>query len=199
MITARTLLVTLALWSGAGGLASAQQSPPAIPSGESQTPAPASVVPGERASEASIRQLMEIVHVRQILEQMSEQMETLLDSTLRQQLQGSRLNEEQQRQLDALKSQLHDSLAEMLEWNRIEAMYVRIYQETFTQTEIDGITAFYRTPAGESMLAKMPLVLQRSMAEVQQLMTSMLPRLQQMARQQAEKIKAAGARAGAGS
>jgi hypothetical protein len=87
----------------------------------------------------------------------------------------------------------------MLEWNRIEAMYVRIYQETFTQTEIDGITAFYRTPAGESMLAKMPLVLQRSMAEVQQLMTSMLPRLQQMARQQAEKIKAAGARAGAGS
>jgi hypothetical protein len=198
MTHARTLLVTLSLWSIAGGLAGAQQIPPAapLPDGHLAAPVPDSVAPGERASEESIRQLMELVHVRQIVEQMSSQMEALLDNTLRQQLQGSRLNEEQQRQLDALKSRLHDTLAQTLDWNRVEAMYLRIYQETFTQSEIDGITAFYRTPTGQSMLAKMPLAVQRSMAEVQQLMTSILPRLQQTARQQAEKIKAAGARTG---
>ena len=40
---------------------------------------------------------------------------------------------------------------------------VPIYVEEYTEAEIDAMLAFYQTPEGRSVVAKMPTVLQRSM------------------------------------
>ncbi len=44
-----------------------------------------------------------------------------------------------------------------------EALAVPIYDKHFALEELKAILAFYETPAGRAMLAKLPLVLQESM------------------------------------
>jgi hypothetical protein len=56
----------------------------------------------------------------------------------------------------------------------------QIYQESFTQEEIDGLIAFYESPAGVAFVEKMPFAMQKSMSIMQSRMAPMM-----------EKIKAA--------
>lgn len=46
-------------------------------------------------------------------------------------------------------------------------------KSTFTQEEIDGMTAFYSTPVGRSVMDKNPLFLKKSMDEMETLAVSM--------------------------
>jgi hypothetical protein len=52
-----------------------------------------------------------------------------------------------------------------------------IYAETLTEPEIDAMLAFYGSPAGQSILAKMPVVMSRI---TQDMMTAAMPRFQAM-------------------
>jgi hypothetical protein len=71
-------------------------------------------------------------------------------------------------------------MKEILDWNKLEPMYVRIYQKSFNQQEIDSLIAMYKSPAGQMLLNKMPVVLQNTMGEMQQLMQPVMQRIQRM-------------------
>ncbi len=57
-------------------------------------------------------------------------------------------------------------------------MYTRIYMESFTQDEVDGMLAFYATPAGQALIKKMPVAMQKTMEAMQQMMGPMMQKLQ---------------------
>lgn len=69
-----------------------------------------------------------------------------------------------------------------------------LYAQHFSQEEVDGLIAFYRSPAGEALVNKMPLVMDASVANIQRTMVGIAPRLQAISAQaQKELRKAAGA------
>ena len=79
----------------------------------------------------------------------------------------------------------------------MEPMYLRIYRKSLSQSDVDGMIAFYKTPAGQAVINKMPLILQNTMAEVSQMMGPMMQRAERMqqdliAELQAEKAKTGG-------
>jgi len=45
-----------------------------------------------------------------------------------------------------------------LGWNSMQAGFTDVYVKNFTEGELDGIIVFYKTPAGISLLDKMPTV-----------------------------------------
>ena len=57
---------------------------------------------------------------------------------------------------------------------------VKVYTDTYTEEELDGILAFYKSPAGKAMLQKMPQVIQRSMPVMMQLMGDLQPEIRKM-------------------
>jgi hypothetical protein len=69
-------------------------------------------------------------------------------------------------------------------------MYVRVYQKSFSQEEVDGMIAFYKTPTGQALLNKMPLVMQNTMTEMQQMIQPMMKRVQQMQQEIVAEIQA---------
>ena len=69
---------------------------------------------------------------------------------------------------------------------------VTLYVSTYSEPEIDGILAFYKSPAGTAMLAKTPELATRSLAISQDRMKVLQPELQDLARQLGEKLQAAG-------
>jgi hypothetical protein len=72
---------------------------------------------------------------------------------------------------------------------KMKTMLVQVYADTYTEEEVDGILAFYKSPAGQAMLQKMPQLMQRSMAVSQQLMSDLMPEIQKMAKEAGEKAK----------
>ena len=87
-------------------------------------------------------------------------------------------------------------LKEMFEWNKLEPMYLRVYQKSFTQQEVDGMIAFYKTPAGQAVISKMPVVMQNTMNEMQQMMGPMMQKIQRMQQDVVAEMKAEGQKKG---
>ena len=52
---------------------------------------------------------------------------------------------------------------------------------------------FYSSPTGQAVIAKLPQATKSSMAEIQSRVQQMMPKLQQMAKDAAEQVKAQGA------
>ena len=73
----------------------------------------------------------------------------------------------------ALQKKVMDAVNGALDPAQIRADLTRIYSETFSQDELNQISAFYDTPLGQVMLAKQPVV-------QQQMQAAMMPRVQQL-------------------
>ena len=65
-------------------------------------------------------------------------------------------------------------------WEKLEPMYLRIYKESFTEEEVAGMLSFYKTPAGQAVIYKMPALMQKSMLEVQKMMFGFAPQIQKI-------------------
>jgi len=78
----------------------------------------------------------------------------------------------------------------------LEPVYIKLYEDSFSQAEIDGLAAFYRSPTGKAVVLKVALVMQNLMTLVQQRMARLIPKIQQMAQETASQIKARRPRTG---
>ncbi len=163
----RTFAVLLATWALAGGAFAAPPTP----------------------------QSVDAMLIATRAEKVLDSMFTIFDQSIRQgmaaSLQGQTPNAEQQRILDAMPGQLAQVFREEMTWAKLRPIYVRVYQETFTQEEVNAITAFYKTPAGAASIDKMPVVMQKSMTESQALMGPMVERFKAIQQQVAADIQAA--------
>ncbi|HVF71568.1 MAG TPA: DUF2059 domain-containing protein [Chthoniobacterales bacterium] len=162
---------------------------------ENPAPAPAASAP---PSEASIKQLLELAQARKLVDSVMKQMDTLMEQTIHQATQGQQIPPKVQKDIDKRQSEVVGLVKELLEWNKLEPMYVRIYQKTFNQQEIDGMIAFYKTPPGQAVIGKMPMVMQNTMEEMQQMMGPVMQKLQRMQQDVVAEMKAQGKNKGGG-
>jgi hypothetical protein len=73
----------------------------------------------------------------------------------------------------------------------MEPIAIRIYRGSLTQEELDGILAFYKTPAGAALIKKMPRLAQAMSEELQKMLQSMLPKVTAIAKESDEEMKRA--------
>jgi hypothetical protein len=128
---------------------------------------------------------------------MMAQMDSYMKQVLQQVTQGQRITPEMQKDIDRRQAEMMAGIKEVLDWNKLEPMYVRVYQKSFTQGEVDGLIAFYKTPTGQALLTKMPVVMQNTMSEVQEMIKPMMQHMERMQQEivaeiQAEKKKSGG-------
>jgi hypothetical protein len=148
-------------------------------------------------SDASVKQLLEVTQAHKLLDSTMAQMNGFMTQMMQQATQGQKITPQIQKDIEKRQSQMTADLKELLDWNKLEPMYTRIYQKSFTQQEVDGIIGFYKTTAGQAVINKMPVVLQNTLSEMQQMMDPMIQRMRQdqqaiVAEIQAEKEKPGG-------
>lgn len=131
-------------------------------------------------SEASIKQLLEVTHARKLLDTVMSQMDAILKTAMDHATQGQSVPSEVKNQIEQFETEMKVGTKEALDWGKLEPMYVRIYQKSLTQQDVDGMIAFYKTPSGQALINKMPLVMQNTMTEVEQMLQPMMERIRQM-------------------
>ena len=160
------------------------------------TPAPGASGADSPPSEASIKELLEVAQARKLIDSVMAQMDELMKQTIYQATQGREIPPKVQKDIDKRQEEVIGLMKELLDWKKLEPMYVRIYQKTFSQPEVDGMLAFYKTPAGQAVIAKMPAAMQNTMNEMQQMMTPVMQKMQRMQQDVVAEMKAASQKKG---
>lgn len=145
-------------------------------------------------NEGSVRKLLEVSQCHKVLDAVMGQMDGYMKQAIAQVTQGQSLSPQMKKNIERRQAEVVLIFKEMLDWHKLEPMYIRVYQKTFTQSEVDNLIAMYQSPGGQALLNKMPVVLQNTMNEMQPIMQPIMQRIQRMQRDvvadiQAEKKK----------
>ncbi len=80
-----------------------------------------------------------------------------------------------------------DMVAQELSWEKMKDEYISIYAETFTEEELRGALAFYKSPAGKAFIRKQPAVMEQSMKLGQKRVLQIMPKIQAMSKEMISK------------
>ncbi len=67
-----------------------------------------------------------------------------------------------------------NTLQEEVSWKKLEPMYLREYKKTFSEKEVEGMLAFFKTPAGQAYANKVPLLTHNIMLDYEKNMGPVL-------------------------
>lgn len=134
-------------------------------------------------SEESVRELLALTEVSELVDQVGLQFGAMLDEQLAQIRRDPQLSAEQREILLGMHDRMTDVVRQETDWAAYEAGVVQVYRDNLSQSEVDSLLEMYRSPAGQLMLDKMPLITQTTMEYVERQLPSMVERLQRIERE----------------
>lgn len=144
------------------------------------------------ARDESIKELMTISESKKLVDGIRNQFDGVMTGTIQQVLQGKTPTPAEQKAITRMKDRMVALYRNELSWEKVEPMYIRLYRETFSEEEITGMIDFYRTPTGQAMIKKMPLLMQKTMGEMQKVIVGMSPQLNKIQQDFLQDMKNAG-------
>jgi hypothetical protein len=141
-------------------------------------------------SDASILELSTLSRSQEILRGMKPQMDAMISSSMKEASQGQTITPERQAVLDRMREKMVAAYDESINAQAMQMVMLRVYQATYTQDEVDGLIAFYKTPAGQALINKSPLMMQNMMDEMRQLMRPMTQRIIQLKEESEKELRA---------
>jgi len=142
-----------------------------------------------RADEASkltkIEEMLVLTHADQVVQQVTAQMQPMMA----QQMKQLNLPEDARPAVEEMQKKMMDWVSTKLSWEKMKPVYIKLYDETLTEEEVNGAVAFYKTPAGQALLNKMPLLMQKTMVVMQDMLGEMIPEFAKMGEELAKKYK----------
>lgn len=130
-----------------------------------------------QAKEASVRQLLAITHSERLLNSIFKQLDISLEKSIRESVGSQALNSKQKLIVDDMRKQLGGIYKSALSWEQYEPALINIYRKTFTESQVEAMVKFYKSPAGRAMIEKMPVVMQASMRAAQSRMRQIMPKI----------------------
>jgi hypothetical protein len=144
-------------------------------------------------SDESINQLLELSRAEKLMDSVWAQMDGIMKSSMQQVAKGKPLSADEQAIMDKQQTKMIAIMKDELSWDNLKDGMIQVYRETFTQEEIDGIIAFYKSPAGQALIDKQPALMKNTMALMQQRMGPMMQKIQAMTEETARELRAAKA------
>jgi hypothetical protein len=139
------------------------------------------VAPGARADDASKRAKVQELFVTMHMDRMMSQIMDMVMKQTRQVTQGmpgaDKMTPEQMKLVEQFQAKVEGMVNETLGWKALEPDYIKLYADTYSEEEIDGILTFYKSPVGQTLLAKTPELTAKSGAIVQAKMVDFQPKM----------------------
>lgn len=148
-------------------------------------------VQAAKPSEASIKEVFALANTQGMLKSVEGQVDGMTRNVMQQATKGKPANPEEQKAIDKFQARTMSVFKEEISWAKLEPQFIEIYSNTLTQEDVDGIIAFYKSPAGQSFISKMPLIMQNSMGMMQKMMGPMQEKMAKAAAEFDEDMKKA--------
>lgn len=151
----------------------------------------AALAQNAKPSEASIRQLFEVMHSSKLLDAYVTQIDDTVRTSMQQAFAGQQPTPQQQKIMETLGRDIASLVKEELNWASFEPMMIEVYRNTFSRHEVDGMLRFYRSEAGQAVIAKLPAAMQQTMTSMQSHVRTLTPKIMQLEKDSAAQLKAA--------
>jgi len=153
--------------------------------------AAAAPAPDAKPTAASVKQLFQVMHNSNIVDSYMKQVESTLRSSIQQASAGQPPNAQKQKIMDDLQAKILALVQQQLQWQDVEPILVEVYRDTFSQPEIDAMLSFYKSPAGQAVITKLPTATQESMARLQARVNALTPQIMQLEKDGAARMQQA--------
>jgi hypothetical protein len=132
----------------------------------------------ELTKQTKIERLLDAMNADATINQLFEQIKTM---TAAQMPPGA--TPEQTAKAREVQDKILELVKSRISWDKMRPSYIKLYSETFSEQEIGGMLAFYESPAGRAMLAKMPTLLTKLIEVAQAQMNDLQPEIQRIMRE----------------
>ncbi len=120
-----------------------------------------------------------------------DQIYTSLDGMFANMAKQYNIKESERPAFNAHMQKVHSLIRKEMGWEQLRTPMIELYLEHYTDEEIDGMLAFYQSDVGKSMVEKMPVVVASSMQISQNMMQSLMPKLQALSEEYQQQLNAA--------
>ena len=130
----------------------------------------------EPTERALAEELMALNNVQQNVERMFAQMKEAQVAMLK----SLELPEDKVEEAQALQARLLEVLDQELSWPSLKEEYLDVYTEVFSREELEKLLEFSKSEVGRSINAKMPQLMQKTMAIGQRHSQQAIPKMQKV-------------------
>ena len=142
------------------------------------------------ANEASQRATAEELLRVMKADQMTKPLLVQLRSGLEQQFAQMGAPDDMKPILKKYTDRLFAAIEETLNWQRLKENIITVYVQTFSEEELQNLVTFYKSPLGQAVIDKMPIVMQRTMEIQQKNMPQFLEKVKQISEEFQQEIRA---------
>jgi uncharacterized protein len=136
---------------------------------------------GDDASKmAKVHEFFRLAKLDQLSAQAMDQVMTQMNSGAMQQIAGGKLTEDDQKRLDEFSGKVRQLVNRTMGWPALEPQYAKLYADAYTEQQLDDLIAFYKSPTGQVMVEKTPMLMKESTAIAQQKMVTLIPEFQNL-------------------
>jgi len=145
----------------------------------------------EASKRAKIEEMFTVLKMDSLMKQMMAQGVEQGKATVKSMMGDTPVSAADQKIMDDAMTKMVAVVADVLGWEKLKPAYVDLYASAYTEEEIDGILAFYKSSVGRALLAKTPELITKSGAIVNGRMQELGPRMQQVISDMQKQIQAA--------
>ena len=142
---------------------------------------------------AKIEELFSLMNMQKTMDQVIDQSARQGAQTAMSLYPNVKLTVEQKKALDEGLQQVNQVTHEALAWSKLDPEFTKLYADNYSEETVDGLLAFYRSPAGQEMLSKQSVLMTQASAIVQRAAVIMQPQLQAIMQQMQQKMQKAAA------
>jgi uncharacterized protein len=131
--------------------------------------------------------LLEVMEVGKIFNQSFDSMKKMQSAMTKKLVKNAKGQElaikNQQKIMDLMKKELS--------WDNLKPEFEKLYAETYSEEELEGLIKFYQSPIGRKFTEKQPEMQQKSMLMVQKMMMRIMPKIQALTKEMQKEFIAA--------
>jgi hypothetical protein len=171
---------------------------PVAPPAVAVDAAPPVIPADQQATKEQLAKLFEAMRLREQLASVTKMMPTIMQQAMEEQLKQfakdhpemGGMTDDQKQAADKIIGNYMDKVTGVYSTDDMMADMAGVYQKYLTRTDVDGIIAFYQSPAGQHMLEEMPLVMKDSMnLSMQRMQDRIKPMIEDLSKQMEELVK----------
>jgi hypothetical protein len=152
----------------------------------------------EAAKRAKAEQLFTLLRMDQMMDQLMNGVVKQVQQMTQSMPGADQATPEQKKMLADFQQRVLDLVNNKLGWKALEPDFIALYASTYTEEELDGILAFYKSAVGQKMLEKTPELMTKSTEITQQKMREIQPEMNQMIEDFMKQMAASAAKAAPG-
>lgn len=127
----------------------------------------------QESTRESVEELLQATNADSVVDNMYAQ----TDAAMANMAQELGITAAEQESFNNYMSRVSALMRQEMSWDRMREPIIDIYLKHYTEKEIQDMLAFYKTETGQSMVSKMPVVINESMQLTQQMLQNFMPKL----------------------